>query len=113
MVFATPVVIPGIGVGGIFSQFLVSDLNQDGLPDIVANSSDQSDLAVLLNQGDGGFETTLYPTPAFYQLVSLPRAGMAPDVAFGLMSPEIDPAGLQVLKNSGHGTFVSVRRIAS
>jgi len=105
LVFAPPAVVPGIGVSVIFSQFLVSDLNQDGLPDIVANATDGSQLAVLLNQGDGGFQTTLYPTPAYYQLVSLPRAGTAPDLAFELMSPAYDMAGLQVLKNSGRGSF--------
>jgi hypothetical protein len=99
------VVIPGIGGLFVSTGFLVADLNQDGLPDIVENSSDKSDLAVLLNLGDGGFETSLYPTPVSYQLVSLPHAGSAPDIAFGLWSPEIGAVGLQVLKNSGQGAF--------
>ena len=63
-VFAAPGLIPGIGMNdGVTSTvvFLVSDLNVDGLPDIVANATDGSQLAVLLNTGDGGFASTLYP----------------------------------------------------
>jgi hypothetical protein len=104
-VFAPPAVIPGIGSGHVVGPlFLVSDLNQDGLPDIAANTDStrvDTELAVLLNQGDGGFDTTLYPMPTAGQIVSVPHPGTAPDIAFNML---LEP-GLQVLKNSGHGVF--------
>jgi len=100
VVFSQPSVVSLIG-GGLSSSLLVSDLNQDGLPDIVVNSSDGS-LAVYLNQGDGGFKATLYPVIAAWQLISVPRAGGGPDLVFGLAS---SPGGLQLLKNLGDGSF--------
>ena len=95
-----PRIVSEIG-DGLVSSFLVSDLDQDGLPDIVVNSSDYS-LAVYLNQGDGGFGTTFYPVVAAWQLISVPRAGGGPDLAFGLESA---PGGLQLLRNAGDGGF--------
>ena len=96
--FSAPHVIPGIGVE---TPLFVGDLNQDGLPDIVLNTSDGYHLAVFLNQGDGGFEISYYPIQSGGQLVSLPSDGGAPDLVFGSAKAN----GVQVLKNSGHGAF--------
>lgn len=98
--FSKPIVIPGIA-GGEVPYFLVSDLNKDGLPDIVANTSDGFDLAVLLNQGDGGFLTHLYPAPFELEVVSVPNESGAPDLAFASKISN----GVQILKNSGDGRF--------
>ena len=105
-VFGPPSTIPRIGWPGAVTMavFLVADLNQDGLPDIVANTTD-AQLAILLNQGDGGFESTLYPTPALSQWITIPRVGAAPDIAFSLLPHNFDSHGLQLLINSGTGAF--------
>jgi hypothetical protein len=74
----------------------------------VANTSDDSQLAVLINQGDGGFITTLYPTPVTAQIMLLPRMGMAPDLILGeaLTGLQFELSGtVQILKNSGAGSF--------
>jgi hypothetical protein len=108
--FSKPTLLPGIG-GTRFGSLLVGDLNQDGFPDIVANTSDGSQLAVLLNRGgDAGFTTTLYPTPVNAQLALLPRAGTAPDLILGdaivaIGSPFQEEGKIQILTNAGDGTF--------
>jgi len=104
--FSAPVLLPGVG-GTRFPNLVVADLNQDGLPDIATNTSDGSQLAVLLNQGDGGFMTTLYPTPVTAQLALLPRAGTAPDLIVGTVQlGSFEQSGtVQILKNSGDGHF--------
>ena len=103
--FGAAIPLPGVG-GTLYQGLAVGDLNQDGLPDIAAASSDQDagGLVVLINRGDGGFQTTFYPTvPSLYgQVVLLPHEGAAPDLILGRVE---GVGGLEVLKNSGHGTF--------
>ena len=102
-----PVPLPGLG-GTRFGSLVVADLNQDGVPDIATDTNDESHLAVLLNQGDGGFLTTLYPTPVSAQLALLPRVGTAPDLILGnaLVGDQFEASGtIQILKNSGAGSF--------
>jgi len=104
--FTAPVALPGLGF-----PLVVADLNQDGLADIAANTSDGSQLAVLINQGDGGFRTTLYPTSALGEgnIALLPHAGGPPDLVLGdtgFDNAGIDfGGGIQVLENLGDGTF--------
>jgi len=98
--FAAPVGLPGLS-GSALGGVAVGDLNDDGLVDIVANSADGSQLAVLLNEGDGGFTTDLYPTQASGQVILVAKdAATPPDIFLGLASD-----GLQLLKNSGQGQF--------
>jgi hypothetical protein len=97
--FSSPNLLTAVTSGG--GGFLVADLNGDGLADIVANTSDGSHLAVLLNTADGGFSEVDYPASIQGRLpvASLPlgRKG-APDLVIGA------PA-LAVLRNDGHGAF--------
>ena len=103
--FGSPVTLPGISAGWGFISFALGDLNQDGLPDIVADTTDGSLLAVLINQGDGGFSSTLYTTPALGEIVLLPRKG-APDLVLGAGGYVGNlRQGIQLLRNSGDGTF--------
>jgi hypothetical protein len=94
---------------GSFAEATFGDLNGDGLQDLVTTTEDQSHVAVLLNQGDGGFETTLYQAPALGQIALLPRPGRLPDIVVG-ESGFTDPAGqtalgIGVMANAGDGTF--------
>jgi hypothetical protein len=79
--------------------FAVGDLNRDGLPDIVATTA-ENQVAVMLNQGDGGFQTSVYPAHAD-AMVFLPNARDAPDIVLGSFYQN----KLQILENSGDGTF--------
>jgi hypothetical protein len=87
----------------------VADLNQDGLADIAANTSDGSQLAVLLNQGDGGFRTALYATSALGTMALMPNAGTGPDLVLsdtGYSNGGLNfGGGVQILTNVGDGTF--------
>jgi len=76
--FSAAVALPGVE-GSPFGGLVVADLNQDGMPDIAANSSDGGQFAVLLNRGDGGFAMGFYPI-SVYEVVLLPRPGGAPDL---------------------------------
>ena len=103
--FAPPVTIPGISLGWGSLAFALGDLNRDGLPDIVADTSDGSLLAVLINQGDGGFASTLYTTPAVGGILILPADG-APDLVLGAGGFVGNlREGVQLLRNRGDGTF--------
>ena len=109
--FSAPVALPNLG-GTLWGGVLIADLNQDGLPDIVANAGDGGTLAVLLNQGDGGFETSYYPTRVLGQLALMPGATGAPDLVLGNADPNAFLDGgatfigeVQLLRNSGRGTF--------
>jgi len=103
-------IAPGFGSApSPWAQAVFSDLNGDGLPDLVTTTEDQAHVAVLLNQGDGGFETTLYQVPALGQIGLLPRAGRLPDIVVG-ESGFTDPVGqtalgIGVMANRGDGTF--------
>jgi hypothetical protein len=102
--FRAPVDFPGVS-----GAILVGDLNQDGLSDIVGNTSDGGQLVVFLNQGDGGFQTSFYPTPTLAYLALLPNAGSAPDLVLGetgYWGSSYFQGGVQVLRNSGDGTFL-------
>jgi hypothetical protein len=107
--FSGPFVVATIGGNG-FAIFAVGDLNQDCLPDIVANSPDFTRLAVMLNQADGGFQTTLYPIPALGTIALLPNARGAPDLLVGVTGYDFESKlvqnGTQLFWNQGDGTFV-------
>ncbi len=96
--FAAGIPLPGQTsfVGG---GLVVADLDLDGLPDIAMNALDAGSFVVLLNQGDGGFETTIYPVQTYGQVAILPNAQAAPDLVLA------EGPGIQILKNTGHGTF--------
>jgi hypothetical protein len=90
-------------------QLILGDLNGDGLQDLVTASDDEAHVAVLLNQGDGGFEMTLYQAPALGQIGLLPRAGRLPDIVVGETGFEdsfgSSALGIAVMANLGDGTF--------
>jgi len=83
---------------------LLSDLNQDGFPDlVVVPGSGVSQIAVLLRQSSGGYTTSLYTFPGPVIAATLPRSGAAPDLVAayaGATGPTV-----QVLSNAGDGTF--------
>lgn len=94
---------------GSFAEAVLGDLNGDGLQDLVTTTLDQAHVAVLLNQGDGGFKTTLYQALALGQITLLPRPGRLPDLVVG-ESGFTDAAGqtalgIGVMANAGDGTF--------
>jgi hypothetical protein len=95
--FETRVPISGSGTpaGGL----VVADLNQDGLPDVVMNAAPGDNLNVFINDGDGGFVVTPYPTPACAQIVALVGSQGVVDLVVATL------AGLRVLHNSGKGVF--------
>jgi len=113
-IFAAAVALPGVG-GTLLGNPVIGDLNLDGLPDIAAASSgDYANLhlVVLLSQGDGGFQSTAYETPLLGQLILLPRAAGAPDLA--IANPNVplgdggfpeSPGTIRLLVNSGDGRF--------
>ena len=98
--FSTPVSFPGITY-----PLLIGDLNQDGLADIVAATTDGGyaggQLAVLLNQGDGGFRMSVYP-PSPLQLAFLTNLTGPPDLVASTLV-----FGMLVFKNQGDGTFAA------
>jgi len=90
---------------------VVADLDQNGISDIVGNTSDGTQLAVLLNEGEGDFRTKLYANPAISDIALLFKTGAAPDLVLGqngyLQSGAlVSDGGVQVLENSGDGTFL-------
>jgi len=91
------------------ATLFLSDLNQDGFPDIVAAAIGSSQVGVLLHEVDGGYQTTLYSFPETVTAVSLLRKGAAPDliVAYDHTTPlgEDGSAVIQILTNAGDGTF--------
>jgi len=108
--FAGPSVVAAAG-GNASIAFAVGDLNGDCLPDLVANTTDYSQLMVMLNEGDGGFQTSLYPTPALGGVTLLPTADGIPDLVVGVTGYPFDNQlvddGLQLLWNRGDGTFAT------
>ncbi len=108
--FSAPVALPNDDLSSTWSPTLVvGDLNQDGLLDIVAVTASNLQLAVLINQGDGGFHTTVYPVPVLGEILLLPRAGGAPDILVGETGIDSDglwsALGIELLRNAGDGTF--------
>jgi hypothetical protein len=92
-------------LSGVDQTFLpatlfISDLNQDGLPDIVTAAYGGSQLGVLLQEVDGGYHEVTYDFPYPVNATALPRAGGAPDLVVGY-----DDAA-QLLANTGDGSFV-------
>lgn len=92
-----------------YATLFLSDLNQDGFPDIVAAAIGSPQVGVLLHEADGGYQTTLYSFPETVTAVSLLRKGAAPDlvVAYDHTTPlgEDGSAVIQILTNAGDGTF--------
>ena len=82
------------------ATLFISDLNQDGLPDIVRAAYGGSQLGVLLHEVDGGYHEVTYDFPYLVNATALPRAGGAPDLVVGY-----DDAA-QLLTNMGDGSFV-------
>jgi hypothetical protein len=102
--FLAPVTLPKL-VGADLGGLVVGDLNQDGLSDIVLSiAGGTSQLAVFISQGDGGFSLSLYPTPVWGGMALLPEANAAPDLLLAGF-PFASVGTVQVLKNSGYGTF--------
>jgi hypothetical protein len=95
--FSTPVPLPVVSY-----PLVVGDLNQDGLADIAGGGTEDggydSPLAVLLNQGDGGFRVSFYPLSGAH-LALLPNPGRAPDLVTN------NGNEILVLRNHGDGTF--------
>jgi hypothetical protein len=82
-----------------FATLLLADLNQDGFPDIVAAASGESQLSVLLHEGDGGYQASAYSFPEGVTAAVLPRPGSAPDLVVG------QGEDAQILVNAGDGSF--------
>jgi hypothetical protein len=112
--------LPGQGDGGfgaarflpaagtLYGGIATADVNKDGLVDVIANSADQTELLVLLNQGDGGFLAQHYSTPAAPGIALLPRVDGGSDVVIGNSGEDdwgYSDGGIQVLRNSGDGAF--------
>jgi hypothetical protein len=101
---------PAYGGWGYIGGIVVADFNQDGLQDVALVGLD-TPLLVLLQQSDGGFESTEYLPPILDPwmggignlgggLVLMPHAMMPPDLA-----APISGFGVQVFHNLGDGTF--------
>ncbi len=109
--FSAAVALPNLG-GTQWGGVLIADLNQDGLADIAASAGHGGPLAVLLNQGDGGFETTNYSVGVMGQIALLPGSSGAPDLILGNADPNAFFDGganfmgvVQLMRNSGRGIF--------
>jgi len=109
--FSAPIYLTTLPVKGQYpdapARLFVSDLNQDGFPDIggVAHSGQQ--LEVLIHQSDGGYRNAYYTFPSPIAVAPVPRAGSAPDlvVAYDSESGAAAPGVVQLLVNAGDGTF--------
>jgi hypothetical protein len=105
--FASPVSLPQMLWA---TTVVVADFNNDGLADIAfASTIEATPVAVLTNEGDGGFEMTTYPLtsdgPAYTAVGLIPRVGSAPDlVNAGWLSP--DSGVVELMPNAG-GIFGS------
>jgi len=89
------------------ATLFLSDVNQDGFPDIVAAAYGSSQLGVLLHEPDGAYSTMLYSFPGPVIVASLPRQGAAPDIvaAYGQSVDSADNGTVQILTNAGNGVF--------
>jgi hypothetical protein len=106
--FSAAVPLPQfVGNSYLQQQILVADLNEDGLPDLVGVSAPitelGSQLTVLLNQGNGGFQMTSY-FALFRAFAVLPRSSKAPDIL--MLNGNVDDiSSVQVLDNTCAGSF--------
>lgn len=85
---------------------IASDLNLDGLPDVIAGTP--STVEVFMNNGDGSLAApAVYPFSG-YPLVAADLNGDAvPDLAIG------NGAGVRIFLNDGDGVFSSIERYGS
>jgi hypothetical protein len=84
----------------------LSDLNQDGFPDVVAAGYGSRNVWTLLHMADGGYQASAYAFPAQVVVAAVPRVGAAPDLVAGYNpSPDFGEGVVQLLLNAGDGTF--------
>lgn len=99
--FAVPV---SYVVGDYVSGCAATDLNGDGLPDVVVANSGSGDISVLMNRGDGTFEPEqpyrVGGAPAAVAIADLNGDGL-PDI----VAANSDTGTLSVLLNKGGGLF--------
>jgi hypothetical protein len=94
--------------GNPWGGLVVVDLNQDGLADIavgmwqwVGPAVNAPGLEVFLSEGDGGFAVSSFPASSVWSVSILPAASGPPNLVLSLAVG----AGIQILTNSGAGTF--------
>jgi len=110
--FAAPIVYQ---LPGDSTSVAVSDVNGDGIPDIIVGYRDSNQVSVLLGDGDGTFQrpATYSTGPGatngnFGLAVADVNGDGKPDIVATTVPDDITAAGsLSVLLNNGDGTFGS------
>ena len=111
---STPTVIPNIGDSSA-PQYPITlatgDVNNDGKPDLIAFINLDNDVAVLLGNGDGSFQS-----PVNYGVGSMPDLGalgdMNHDGYLDIVVPNQSGQNISVLMNNQDGTFASAANYA-
>jgi hypothetical protein len=98
---------PAVGyfAGNFHDSLAVSDLNHDGMPDIVTTNNSNGTVSVLLNNGDGTFGSPTSYSIGDYGSYSVATADVDNDGNLDVIVGTSN--GVAVLLNSGNGTFGS------
>jgi len=105
-------------VGGDYAGVAASDMNADGLPDLVAATSgyNESALTVLLNFGDGSFPFSARSTLSG-SLVSFETfdadGDRHPDAIAALVVATLGQGTIQALQNQGNGALRQAQEITA
>lgn len=91
--------VTGVGASGMVS----GDFNEDGFLDVVVTNTDVSSYSVLLNDHDGGFVISSYPTPVPCDAVA--TLLLDPDQHLDLAMVSFKYDSVVLLKGNGDGTF--------
>jgi hypothetical protein len=111
--FLAPVInFDALPLGASISYLGVGDFNNDGYPDLVAIDTNNNQLLIFLNQGNGTFGTpTTVPSPAAGQVDAIAVGDVNADgnldiaaISSGYSYPGTEVT-LQVFTGNGNGTF--------
>ena len=95
----------GPGVGASPTSVVATDVNGDGLTDLISANYADNTLAVLTNNGSGGFVLASTPNAGF-EPIALVAADVNGDGHADLISVNYGSNTLSVLTNNGQGGFV-------
>ncbi len=106
--FSKPIRVATLPVTGEYvspARLFVADGIQDGFPDIGAVAYNGTQLEILVHKSDGGYLNSYYTFASPLAVAPMPRVGAPPDIVVGYDVPGGGAGLLQVLINTGDGTF--------